>query len=563
MASKIIVIGSLNGHFKEAFLKLARLQAKNAFSVAIATGNFFGDHDEESLDQDLKALLAGEMSIPLPMYFTMGDRQLPKAVIERLETNSEELCENLFFLPRTLKTSEGLRIVALGGQLNDSSEKDEGQTRNKYGSFYKENDVKSLRGVNTADLLITYQWPASIRSGSKVDIPSPAKAPEDIQGIADLCAAIKPRYHFAASDDIFFEREPFFLPDTDNLDVKHITRFISMAAYGNTQKQKWIYAFSLDPKAPPPTELPTGTTASPFLGSQKKRQRLPDQEQSFSRFSSSSDHHQGDNYRSNKRSRQRAPPTPAECFFCLSNPNLATHLITSIGNDAYLTISKGPLSTSETFPNLGFPSHILIIPLTHSPTIASISEVTVRESTFKEMTQYREALQSMVQEKSSGKLGAVTFEINRSRGVHILWQFLPIPVDLVKRGLVEAAFKVEGENEKYPKFEKRDIGDGSNENGDYFRVWIWGPPVETAEESGTMEVEGPAKENSGVETSLIMPFSSALRFDLQFGRRVLAKLLGLEKRIFWQDCGQAQAEEEADAEAFKKAFKDFDFSLSE
>lgn len=61
------------------------------------------------------------------------------------------------------------------------------------------------------------------------------------------------------------------------------------------------------------------------------------------------------------------------------------------------------------------------------------------------------------------------------------------------------------------------------------------------------------------------------RFDLQFGRCVneaaccadrlrivLANLLGLNKRIDWKACSQTEAEEKADAQAFKKAFKAFD-----
>lgn len=50
------------------------------------------------------------------------------------------------------------------------------------------------------------------------------------------------------------------------------------------------------------------------------------------------------------------------------------------------------------------------------------------------------------------------------------------------------------------------------------------------------------------------------RFDPQFGRRVLAKLLGLEKRIIWRDCQQTDVEETADADVFKKAYAEFDFS---
>jgi hypothetical protein len=60
-----------------------------------------------------------------------------------------------------------------------------------------------------------------------------------------------------------------------------------------------------------------------------------------------------------------------------------------------------------------------------------------------------------------------------------------------------------------------------------------------------------------------MPFDDSMRFDLQFGRKVLAKLLGLEKRLQWRDCEQTVPEEEKDVKAFKAAFKIFDFTMEE
>ena len=71
------------------------------------------------------------------------------------------------------------------------------------------------------------------------------------------------------------------------------------------------------------------------------------------------------------------------------------------------------------------------------------------------------------------------------------------------------------------------------------------------------------KKTKGVEKSLILPLSANFRFDLQFGRKVMAKLLGLEQRMHWRDCMQSDEEEKKDAEGFKAAFKGFDFSLQE
>ncbi|KLJ12827.1 hypothetical protein EMPG_12195 [Blastomyces silverae] len=533
------------------FTKLAKLQAKQNFAFAIIAGDLFGDGSSEEELKDIAGLLSGTIAVPLPTYFTVGNHPIPARIIEKIESD-DEVCTNLYFLGRrgTLKTSEGIRIVALGGNMESSATPASGVS-DKYLPRYTENDARSLFGAHSADILITNQWPKSIRDGSKVSLPDGDKSPEGLQCLADLCATLKPRYHFSSGAPFFYEREPFFhLPTEESPDVKHITRFINLAPFSKSSNQKWLYAFALDPQAAPLTSIPVGATVSPLLTS-KKRHALPSQPQTFSRFA------QGDDYHRPSKRVRRPPPGPSECFFCLSNPNIATHLITSIGSDCYLTTAKGPLPTSTTFPSLGFPGHMLIIPLTHSPTFDAITEADSQAATIKEMQRYRASLHEMLDARSNGELGSVTWEVSRANGIHIHWQFLPIPSNLISRGLVEAAFKVEAENLGYPKFEKNDkttLG-----KGDYFRVMIWDP----AKKASNGEEKERTSGELGLETNLILPLSPEFRFDLQFGRRVMAKLLGLEKRMNWRDDVQSEKEETADAEAFKKAFEKFDFSLME
>jgi hypothetical protein len=192
---------------------------------------------------------------------------------------------------------------------------------------------------------------------------------------------------------------------------------------------------------------------------------------------------------------------------------------------------------------------MLILPLTHAPTFEAFDDEESKASTFKEMQRYRSALHAMLKERSNNQLGAVTWEVSRANGVHIHWQFIPVAAELIDRGLVETAFVVEADKLKYPKF-IRGTPDAISEEGDYFRVWIWKPSEEAEKEK-----------DESTETSLILPLSRDFRFDLQFGRTVMAKILNLENRINWRDDTQSQEEEAADAEAFKKAFQKFDFSL--
>ncbi|KAI5283957.1 hypothetical protein KEM55_001277, partial [Ascosphaera atra] len=152
-----------------------------------------------------------------------------------------------------------------------------------YSATYTQLDATT--NATTADILITSQWPKNIRDGSRVDTPEDSPVPAGEQCVADLCSTLRPRYHFSSEADFFYEREPFFhftLPDAP--DVKHITRFINLAPYGNATKQKWLYAFNLDLDAPLPTIVPAGTTGTPLTRIAPKRS-LGSQQEEFSRFS--------------------------------------------------------------------------------------------------------------------------------------------------------------------------------------------------------------------------------------------------------------------------------------
>jgi hypothetical protein len=543
--STSLVLGNVNCAFQQVFTKVAKLQIKQNFAFAIVVGDLFGEGTSEEELNQISALLAGNITIPLPTYFSVGKHPIPTRVVEKIQVD-DEVCPNLYFIGRrgTLKTSEGIRIATLGGEVATDGQSDPNINK-RFHSLYTESDARSLYGVHDTDILITHEWPKGITGRSQVPLSDDKVAPEGVQCVADVCSTLKPRYHFSSKADFFYEREPFFhVPTDENPDVKSLTRFINMAPYGNPVGQKWMYAFTYDPKAPIPDTVPTGTTVSPLASVAKKRPALESQKEGFQRFS------RGDNERPHKRAR-RPPPGPGECFFCLSNPNIATHIITSIGNDAYLTTAKGPLTKTDTYPLLGFPGHMLIIPLIHSPTFTSIADPEARKSTYAEMQRYRIALNDMVREKSKSSLGSVTWEVSRGNGIHVHWQYLPVASDLIAKGLVEAAFKVEAENLQYPKFTSSSNDDGANEIGDYFRVWISQPVTEDGESKG------------GSEKVLILPLTPDFRFDLQYGRRVMAKLLRLEQRMDWRECGQSMEDEVADVEAFKDAFKKHDFSLEE
>ncbi|KAI0647378.1 nuclear protein [Trametes meyenii] len=241
---------------------------------------------------------------------------------------------------------------------------------------------------------------------------------------------------------------------------------------------------------------------------------------------------------------KRAPPKPIapdECWFCLSNPNLAKHLIVSIGTECYVTLPKGqiiPTHQGANHPNappVPGGGHVLIVPITHYPTYLSIPP-DLAEPILDETEKYKSALRAMY-----GKHGAaaVCFEVGRmsAKGGHAHVQVVPVPTKL--RNAVEDAFREEGrahgvEWEADPDEALRAC---AGARGGYFRVDL----PDGRKMVHLIRDRGP--------------------FSIQFGRQVLVSILGMADRYDWKACTQSEADDREDAQAFKIAFAPFDPSL--
>ncbi|OSX65607.1 hypothetical protein POSPLADRAFT_1044935 [Postia placenta MAD-698-R-SB12] len=241
---------------------------------------------------------------------------------------------------------------------------------------------------------------------------------------------------------------------------------------------------------------------------------------------------------------QRGPPkeiAPDECWFCLSNPNLAKHLIVSIGTECYVTLPKGqivPTHTAADHPNApAVPGggHVLIVPITHYPTYSSIPP-DLAAPIVQETERYKAALQAMF---AKHKAAFVAFEVGRlsAKGGHAHVQIVPVP-DKFKHS-VEQAFLDEGQRlgiqfETDPDAALEACSGG---RGSYFRVDL---------------PDG---------RKMVHLMRDSVPFSIQFGREVLVSLLGMQDRFDWKACLQSEEEDKADVQAFKTAFAPFDPSL--
>ncbi|KAH8923096.1 hypothetical protein BT69DRAFT_1262729 [Atractiella rhizophila] len=525
--------------------------------------------------------------------------------MEKLRSGSE-LCHNLVFLGKhgTFTTSSGLKLVTCGGTFD---------LQHFASSTVHSEDLtlpyieptpfsKLVSSASECDILITASFPASIGAHSS---KLPPNIPQGSQPISELLSKCKPKYHFVGGEGIFWEREPFAWEDGEKT---RVTRFFSIGDANNTDKQRWFYAFQISPTTltSPPIIVPPNTSANPFSSSRGVKRKLEDSVSQPNYIFDSAEgkrqkrseppahyvcrnckipghwiedcpqrreraerdpNHPPDSYvckvcnikghyirdcpvkkdqdrTGNKGGMRNAPRAreeigPDSCWFCLSNPNLNKHIITSIGNECYLTLAKGQIidTNGSIIPGGG---HILIIPIGHYQTAKALPD-DIRESTLQEMEVYKVALKKFYAKYDHD---LVIWDVSRSTGraSHFFVSVCPVPKSLspqieetFKTAAGEAGFSFEPQEElSTPR-----VRDAS----DFFKVDL---------------------PNGKSLVYLIPPYTAGGQlFNLQFGRLVLAKLLGDEGRADWRACQLTEEEETRDAMEFKQAFKEFDPSLQD
>ncbi|XP_021715122.1 zinc finger CCCH domain-containing protein 64-like isoform X1 [Chenopodium quinoa] len=227
----------------------------------------------------------------------------------------------------------------------------------------------------------------------------------------------------------------------------------------------------------------------------------------------------------NKRSRSNNATTnrSKECWFCLSSPNVESHLIITVGENIYCALAKGPLVDD----------HVLLLPVEHSPSTLSLPPDCQREL-YKNQSSLRMYCKTQRKEY-------IFFELISIRGTHANLQAVPIPQ--TKASSVKNIFNLAA---KKLGFEFETIkGDGTSEARELLKAKFDG-------KSGFFYVEL----HDG--TILGHTIDENENFPVQFGREVMAGLLKMPDRADWRNCKLSKDEEEKFVEDFKSRFKNFD-----
>ncbi|QCD80291.1 hypothetical protein DEO72_LG2g612 [Vigna unguiculata] len=212
-----------------------------------------------------------------------------------------------------------------------------------------------------------------------------------------------------------------------------------------------------------------------------------------------------------------------ECWFCLSSPNVETHLIVSIGENYYLALAKGPLVED----------HALIIPVEHMPSTLSMSS----ESEI-ELSRFQNSLKNYcrLQEKE-----VIFFEWVSIRGTHANLQAIPIPSS--KAVMAEKVFNLAAQKLGFEFVAKTfdSISDGRK----FLKTQIDGG-------SSLFYAQVPGGK------ILLHHVEKNEKFPAQFGREVMAGLLNMADNADWRNHKHSKDEETKIVKNFKSRFQEYD-----
>lgn len=233
---------------------------------------------------------------------------------------------------------------------------------------------------------------------------------------------------------------------------------------------------------------------------------------------------EGASFSQNARSHSDRRSLGKICWFCLSSPDVESHLMLSIGESYYCALAKGALVQN----------HALLVPIEHCP-----NTLMMPSETEMELESYKNALNMYFKNQA---MEVVFFEWIFQHGPHANLQAVPIPVS--KASNVQRIFKLAAKKLGF-EFAVVNSDSDSNEGRKLLRSQYDG-------KSSLFYVELPGG------TILLHLVDDKEKFPVQFGREVLAGLLNMPERADWRNCKLNKDEELQMVESFKQGFSNYD-----
>ena len=161
----------------------------------------------------------------------------------------------------------------------------------------------------------------------------------------------------------------------------HVSRFVSLSAFDNGEKAKFVYAFKLDPQA---SFEASDAIENPFIKKLDAKRLRDDSEYAkpskplppgyICRKCGIPGHFIREcpeilKERKSKQPKKTNFDKDHSCWFCLGNPKAELHLVVAVGDHSYVALSKGPTHDL----------HCLVIPIEHVASLSALSQDALRE----------------------------------------------------------------------------------------------------------------------------------------------------------------------------------------
>ncbi|XP_042317504.1 CWF19-like protein 1 [Sceloporus undulatus] len=532
---RLLASGDVEGRLGCLFSRVRAAQKKSGpFDLLLCVGNFFGSAGDPSSDwEDFRR---GTKKAPIQTYVLGANNHETAHYFP--DAGGCELAENITYLGRKgiFSGASGLQIAYLSGT--------ESRQEPAPAHCFSAQDVADLKAslLSTSkfrgvDILLTSPWPKGIETfGNDPGVVNSKTCGSELVSL--LATTLKPRYHFAALQKVYYERLPYRNHVVLQETAQHVSRFIALANVGNTEQRKYLYAFNILPMASMDSaelvKQPQDVTENPYrqpggreIGSHLLPGAKGDEPVSQFFFDLSSKpksrKRQGEGGRGGRQAKRPPgkPPLPtAACWFCLASPEVEKHLVVSIGTHCYLALAKGGLT----------PDHVLILPIGHYQSMVELASEVVEE-----VNQYKAALQKFFRAREKR---CVVYERNY-RSQHLQLQVVPVPQQSCLTEDIKEAFIVQAEEQQIEL-------------------------LEIPEHSSLKQIVQPGTPYFYVELDNGEKLFHRIgkNFPLQFGREVLASeaILRMPARADWRSCQAGREEEAAAAQDFRQAFEPFDFA---
>ncbi|KAH3900888.1 related to CWF19-like protein DRN1 [Saccharomycodes ludwigii] len=347
--------------------------------------------------------------------------------------------------------------------------------------------------------------------------------------IDSVIKLVKPFYHFTPNNETsdFVEEMPFLWDS-----VQRPARSLKIPQLH--MGKKWAYAFNFDILKS--LEVPTTLRSNPYLpkDNRKRKPLCIDGEKNLEKI------------------KKLKTVQPTNCHFCFTNDNIEDHMIVSIGNNAYLTIAKGPLTVPQ--QGLPFPGHCIITSIEHIPKLncrIKPSSHVFETSLYKEIIQFEQALCKMF---AKFDMSIIVSEINFENAVHYHLQVYPVPNKYLDKFNISLEKHIHSNNEKYTSNAKLNFKKIHSVDDEDYKKLINNP--------SSNYFQFKVHKSDGEVEIFYSIFDPQHRLDLQFGRRVLAYILNQPKRIKWDSkiCFESKEKETKNAQQFQELFREFDFT---